>query len=348
MLTIRRILLPTDFSAAASDAERRARSLTRLFGADLHVLHVTQGNELSELPRRLLRDENRAAARLFHHVSGWLGLSESGASHPSLRATSRESSRSLDPAGGGPRLVRAIRQASSPHYGILDYADEISADVIVVGTRGQSGTRGPLLGTVADRVVRMAECPVVTVRPDVDTADPSPEAVDASDDPSERLIVVPVDFSEPSHSLVTHAKHWAETFNGSVALIHVIEEPRFPPFYRIDRFRADIPRLATEARSRLHTLAQETDGPDVDVSAHVLVGNAAREIVDYATAQEARMLLIGTHGLSGLREYVLGGVTDEVLRTAPCPVCALKSYGRSLLPTASHAQPEGQEDEQTE
>jgi hypothetical protein len=70
----------------------------------------------------------------------------------------------------------------------------------------------------------------------------------------------------------------------------------------------------------------------------------ATRIVEYAEAQNARLILTATHGRSGLRRYVLGGVTDRVIRTAPCPVCALKSYGRSLVPAPAPPQSPDDED----
>jgi nucleotide-binding universal stress UspA family protein len=319
MLTIRRILLPTDFSRAAADAERRARALARLFDAELHVLHVTRGKELSELPRRLSDEEGAAADRLSEHVSGWLGLAGPA----------------RDVRGEGPRAVRAIRQARTPEAGIRTYADEVDIDLIVIGTHGDGAARGPLLGSVADRIVRTARRPVVTVRPDLETEDPAPS--EAETDPR-RLIVVPVDFSEPTRALVAHAKHWAATFGAHVAFVHVVEEPSLPPFYRLDQFRARLPERAVKARRRLETLIAETEGPDVYTAPHILAGDdVAERIVAYAEAQNARLILTATHGCSGLRRYVLGGVTDQVLRTAPCPVCALKSYGRSLVPAARRA-----------
>jgi nucleotide-binding universal stress UspA family protein len=325
MLTIRRILLPTDFSAAAADAERRARALARLFDAELHVLHVTRGKELSELPTRLADEEDAAADRLSDHVTGWLGIDDRQASGP--------------PRGG--RVVRAIRRARSPADGIRSYAEEADVDLIVVGTHGNGAARGPLLGSVADRLLRTATRPVVTVRPDVETDDPQP--TDLAPDP-DRLIVVPIDFSEPTRTLIAHAKHWAATFHAQVDFVHVIEEPSLPSFYGLDDFRAGLPERAVEARDRLETAIAETEGPDVYTTPHVLTGDVATRIVEYAEAQNARLILTATHGRSGLRRYVLGGVTDRVIRTAPCPVCALKSYGRSLVPAPAPPQSPDDED----
>jgi nucleotide-binding universal stress UspA family protein len=342
MLTVDRILLPTDFSNAAADAERRARSLARLFGADLHILHVTTDKELRELPKSLGDAGREQADRLSRHVRGWLDLPETLTVGSSTGVADRT---------GDPPVVRSIRSAASPQDGILNYAEETDTDIIVIGTRGERSARGPMLGTVADRVVRRADCPVVTVRPDVDTGDPAeelgsakPVAFDA--ETGERLMVVPVDFSEPTRSLVAHAKHFAETFRARVDFVHVVEEPRFPSFYQIDQFRASVPGVATEARKRLNQMIDDTEGPEVDSETRILVGgDPASQIVEYADAQSARFILMATHGFSnglqGLRTYVLGGVTDQVLRTAPCPVGSIKSYGRSLIP---HPTDDGEEE----
>lgn len=334
MLALRRILLPTDFSAPAADAERRARALARLFQADLHILHVTRGMELSELPQRLSSQDQAAAQRLSEHVTSWLGLPASErASSDSRKGTNGRAHRA--PPFSSVRVVRAIRQAKTPPEGIQAYADEIDADLIVLGTHGRGRMRGPLLGSVADRVIRTASRPVVTVRPDVDTPRPQPPSEDNS---ASRLVVVPIDFSEPTRPLIAHAKHWAAAFDAQVDFLHIVEEPSFPSFYDIDPFRAQVPQLATRARERLHTAIEATDGPEVDLAAHVLVGHdVAHRIVEYAEAQRARLILMATHGLSGVRRYVLGGVADRVVRTASCPVCTLKSHGRSLVPGVASA-----------
>lgn len=340
MVDIRRILLPTDFSQAASDAERRARALARLFEADLHVLHVTSGNELTDLPRQLLTNDKPAARRLIQHVSGWLGATDvfadaSGAPGASgaSNAVGASDAATAEKGGDALRVVRSVRQARMPHVGILHYAREKDVDLIVLGTRGRGGVRGPLLGSVADRVTRRADRPVVTVRPDLDTERPPTTFPTGS--PSERLIVVPVDFSAPTETLVTHAKFWGDTFQSCVDFVHVVESGG--PLRALDPFGGQTPQAAVDARERLQRVVDAAPGPSVDAETRVLFGTPADAIVQYARAQEARLLLMASHGVTGLKNYVLGGVTDRVVRSAPCPVCTLPPDGRSLVrptPTA--------------
>jgi nucleotide-binding universal stress UspA family protein len=312
MMTFDRILLPTDFSDAAADAEVRARAIARLFGAELHVLHVTQGLELSELPMRLRDNDGPAAERLYEHVSGWLGMSDA----------SGEGAQD-----GGLPVVRSVRRARTPHRGILEYAADADVDLIVMGTSGRGGGPGSWLGSAAERVLRRARCPVVSVRPDVEPR--PPERLHGTGD--DRLLVVPVDVNDASHDVVSKAKHWAATFDARLDLVHVLEGPRIPMPYPVDRFRSETPARATRARSRLDRLAEEAPGPRVDVVSRILTGDPADEITRYAEAQEARMILMPASGSAALHAFVLGNTTKQVVQSAPCPVGTM---GRRTANTA--------------
>ena len=327
MLTLDRILVPTDFSATAADAVRRGGAMARRLNADLHVLHVTRGRELSALVRRLMEADTAAAERLVRHASDWLGLTApDGREGTGRTGPSRKPEPSSTPPG---QFVRAVRRARVPPDGILSYAREIAADLIVIGTSGRAPGRGPWLGSVADRVIRRARCSVVTVRPDLAT----PPA-GRSDAPARRRIVVPIDFSGATRSLVAHAKHWAETFGATVSFLHVVGRQDSSTPTRDEPPPAQNDPQTTNARSRLAATVEATEGPDVNTDTRVLTGgDVASRIVQYAETQRARFLLMAAHGLSNLRRYLLGGVTDRVIRRAPCPVCTLKSYEQSLITT---------------
>lgn len=147
MIAIKKILFPTDFSDCARTAQEYARALAEQFQADLHVLNVLAdvmmmmpepGSALS-LPQNYLVDLKTEAERALEKV-----LPEA--------------------AQKGHRIVRALRMGN-PYVEIVKYADEADADLIVVGTHGRSGFSHLLLGSVAEKVVRKAHCPVLTVRP---------------------------------------------------------------------------------------------------------------------------------------------------------------------------------------
>jgi universal stress protein A len=146
VIEIRSILAPTDFSAHSEKAMRYACGLAERVGAELHLLHI-----LSEIlpagPDPLLMpvmppeyyEENEQRAR-------------------------ETLSRLLDPAWGSPRSVVTTVRWGSPVESIVNYADEQKIDLIVIATHGRTGLSHVLLGSVAERIVREAPCPVLTIR----------------------------------------------------------------------------------------------------------------------------------------------------------------------------------------
>ena len=147
MIAIRNVLVATDFSEPSSTALEYGRELARTFGATLHVLHVVQNvmlqaNTLDGFPANVAELQRELEAD---------GLRR-------LEAEARDDDR---------RELRAcpvLLTADSVGPAIARYAKEAAIDVIVVGTHGRSGIVHAMLGSVAERVVRVAPCPVLTVR----------------------------------------------------------------------------------------------------------------------------------------------------------------------------------------
>jgi len=140
-----RIVVPTDFSAAAEAAWRLAQQVAGDGGAELVLVHVLVEAPLySEGPLTAGRPEAAyAAARRWveEHLEAWLAGAR---------------------AAGRP--ARSVARTGRPHEEILKLAGDERADLIVMGTEGRGGLDRALLGSVADRVVRLAPCPVLTVR----------------------------------------------------------------------------------------------------------------------------------------------------------------------------------------
>jgi nucleotide-binding universal stress UspA family protein len=138
MIVLKNILVPTDFEAAAEAALRYGRTLAETFGADLHVLHV--------------EDTAMFQARF--------------ADPATLEATARRQLGERAVADDRQRYQThaAIERFDSPTEAIVRYARAAAIDLIVMGTHGRSGADRLLMGSVAERVVRSAPCPVLTVR----------------------------------------------------------------------------------------------------------------------------------------------------------------------------------------
>jgi nucleotide-binding universal stress UspA family protein len=147
MITIRQILVPTDFGEPADAALIYGRELATRFGATLHVLHVAENIYITTFGA-----ENYAAVA------------------PDLQRELEEGARVrlnelvVDSDGSGPPIRHLVMTSASPAFAIIDYAKENGIDLIVMGTHGRGALAHLLMGSVAERVVRLASCPVLTVR----------------------------------------------------------------------------------------------------------------------------------------------------------------------------------------
>ena len=148
MIDLKRILLPTDFSEYAKTARNYACAFTEHFGAELHMLHVLQ-DLVAMVPEPGLA---------FPPPGDYMGELQESAE--------RALDQLLDADWAKDKtIVKATRQGP-PFLEIIRYAKEHDIDLIVLGTHGRSGLAHVLLGSVAEKVVRKAPCPVLTVRPD--------------------------------------------------------------------------------------------------------------------------------------------------------------------------------------
>ncbi len=293
MLTLRHILFPTDGSPCAEHAFAHAVHLADLFRAALHVVYVWQGHGAE--PREALPAPLDTLYARAREVAG-------------------------DTFAG--TIVRAEEREGVPAIGLLAYAQRHAIDLIVMGTHGRRGVGRLMLGSVAEEVVRLADCPVLTLRPPVERA------------PRElRRLLAPVDFSPSSWVAVAYAQHLAAATGGRLDLLHVVETL---PSYGL----ADIPAVfpppsddvLASTRQALLDLAAETHGPKVPVEAHVVAGHPVLGVLDTAERLHPDLVVLPSHGRTGLRRLILGSVAEQVVRRAPSPVLVVRGEGAGLTP----------------
>lgn len=213
----------------------------------------------------------------------------------------------------GPQIV--VRRGVYAGDAILQYADEVGAQYIVLGTHGKRGVRRFIVGSVAEYVVRGAACPVLTVPPSAARSRPGPTAP----------VLVPIDFSEHSKKALIAAKEISQAFSAPLELIHVVEEPGIVPhFYLAGGLIPvrDLPTLNSLADDHLRQLDDEVGGEQA-AGYTVRVGRAHREIPNYAQEIGAGLIVMATHGLSGIQHAVMGSVTERTLRYAQSPVLSI-------------------------
>ncbi len=299
MLNIKRILCPVDFSDASRHALEQATVLAGWFGAPITLLHVyTQvflpvpgmamaghGSDFvfgAEDRQRLLEDASRFA----------------------------DSARAV---GVHVDVVVEVGQAI-PH--ILSAASATHADLIVLGTHGASGFEHLLLGSVTEKVLRKARCPVLTV---------PPRAHNTSALPFKKILAA-VDFSDSSLSALGAALSVAQEADAQLTILHVLDWPEFEPMpanvdvsasgvFDLEGYRRT---LEAEASSRLKTLVPDEARQWCTPVTEVAHGKPHREILKAAAGKE--LIVLGIRGRNALDLMLFGSTVNQVVRQATCPV----------------------------
>jgi nucleotide-binding universal stress UspA family protein len=307
MLTISRILYPTDFSKCAKHALPHTLHLAERHDAELHLLHAV-----------VLHDADPDSA--IHRLPNMEDLYQLLEAHADqqMKSTVRERGKDLLVKHA---QVRGISAAGA----ILDYASENDIDLIVMGTHGRRGLRRLLLGSVAEEIVRLAPCPVLTV--------PEREARAGLAADSVTQIVVPVDFSQHADLAIAYARELAALYKAQLHLMHVVDEVVYPEFYPpvMPSGTSMNDELQEQSETRLRDLATTFEDPGVGVNVYVRSGRAAPSITDFAEQLAADLIVIASHGLTGIRHMLLGSVTEQVVRRAPCSTLTVKSFGKQLI-----------------
>ena len=197
----------------------------------------------------------------------------------------------------------------NPATEIVSVARRTGVDLIVMGTHGRRGLKTLLLGSVAESVVRHAPCPVVCVRAGVS----APTALDSR-------ILCAVDFSEVSHRAMLSGAQLARHLGAELVLLHV---------------RPLIEWQGGEVEVRLDSWRREAEAGGARVTTACVSGLAAAQIVGYARAHACELIVLGTHGRTGLAHVLMGSVAEGVVRDGPCAVLTV----HPVLPLATHEQP---------
>ena len=143
-----------------------------------------------------------------------------------------------------------------------------------------------------------------------------------------KKIVWPTDFSEPSYKALESALELAKRFEAELHAVHVVGPipmmgaPGAPMAFNVAGYRKE---LEADARKRLQTIVSERIPGEVEAHQHVLHGEAADRITDLANELSADLIVISTHGLTGLRHFIHGSVAEKVVRFSTCPVMSIRA-----------------------
>jgi nucleotide-binding universal stress UspA family protein len=281
------VLVGTAFNAASAEALRQGYDLAKDLGTRLIVCHVVPHLDTVNL--------------LFPQLAARNAEHRQRLSDKAMAAIERQVETTL---GDIPVNVTAVVDSGTPHAGLLAQADATSAGLIVVGP-----------GRTAERVVRHAAVPTMIARRS-----------------RSGVVIGATDFSDPSLPAVELAGSEARRRGSQLQLVHVVDVGTFAladPAGAGLPFVHGIPGISIRAIDDLQSAAQGRlrealirfgiDGDPIAMS-----GPAAQAIVDLAASANAELVVVGTHGRTGLARLTLGSTAEAVIRSAPCSVLVVR------------------------
>ena len=221
-----------------------------------------------------------------------------------------------------------------PAETILEAARTEGATMIAMSTHGRSGVARWVMGSVAEKVIRASTLPVLLVRSFRRSAHGDLEPMSPQELPFRRILV-PTDGSAESMAVVGPAKDFGLLFGSQVVLLHV-QPPLFPPAAVYPGMEGPFipqpPPPPPEKDPATSRMAERFAQAGLKVTRVTTVGDPAAEIVDHSHASGVDLIAMATHGRSGISRWMLGSVTERVLRSAGVPlliVRATKSGGKA-------------------
>lgn len=241
-----------------------------------------------------------------------------------LRETDEAAAKTqLDALAGEGITRRRVLRAIAAELGIVDAIKESRADLVVMGTHGRTGLAHVRLGSVAERVVELSPVPVLTIRRPDPSAPASPKGV-----PMLRIrsILCPVDFSEHSRAALEYAADITRRFDARLTLLHVIEPVLYPVAYGLPPVTSvDYESVARESATKsLEQLAASLSG--LSPTTKIDTGAASQRICELAKSENHDLIVLATHGYTGLKHLFMGSTAERVVRHAHCAVMVVKSH----------------------
>ncbi len=256
MIKMKKILMPTDFSQNANQALRYASVFADKFDSKLTLFHVIA----------LFQDDPNNPRRHFPDLQALYTIMDQNAI-----ADMDQFDLHFDKLRVNKVTVRGI----SPAEEIVNYADTNEADLIVMGTHGRSALGHFLIGSVAEKVVRHAKCPVLTI---------SHQEKEMYELPAIKSILVPIDFSDHSKQALKYATNLARVFGASLEFLHVIDQRVHPAYYVMGEqsIFSIYPNLLEKSMTFLKEFVKDDIPQNVNTEFFVREGNPHSEIVNFA------------------------------------------------------------------
>ena len=300
-LNLNSILVPIDFSNASNKLLRYASLIAKKFHSTLTLLYVAEPVSPPDMANSF-----PSMFSTKDLIKMWKARLEGMAKRNHLEFSNLEV-----------RLGNAFQ-------GIVQAADELEADLIMMASSGRGGFKRALLGTTTERVIRHATCPVLVI----------PKAARAHLRKIKlRKLLVPIDFSDCSKLALKYAGPLARQGDGAISLLHVMAPVIYrgegdAAIYFYGRSAVDYMGIEDQMRrgyaSKLRAVAKLGVCKGIPVASNVRVGSPAIEILQVARTSKTDLILMSSHGRTGFPHVFLGSVAEKVIRGAHCPVLVVK------------------------
>jgi nucleotide-binding universal stress UspA family protein len=288
------VLVPTDGSDHSVRAAEHGLNLAAAFDAAVHVLSVVD-------------------------VQGAAGVFDAGGVDEefiaNLENDAEDAIGAVEAVVDDPEAVTTATVRGRPSEGILEYATDHGADAIAMGTHGRTGLNRYIAGSVTERVVRLADVPVLTAR-----ATEQSRTAGSYDE-----ILLPTDGSDYAAAAVEHGVAIARETGARIHAVNVVDVGAVSasPNYALPT--GIVEELVTAGEAAAEEVAASAREEGVDATTAVQEGLPGRDLLAYAEENDVDLVAMGTAGRTGLSRHLLGSTTERIIRHADVPVLAVNA-----------------------
>lgn len=289
------ILTATDFSEYSKVALDICLGVARCMKTKLYVLHIIE--------------------KFPHYYSHLLSSAVHANMKQKLEENALERIKAMIPAEllDGVDVIPIVR-FGKPFLEIIQVAKEENVDLLAIGTHGRAGMDRIILGSVAERIARKARCPVMVVR--------------GKKYVGFKRIIVPIDLSDCSRIALEYAVATARAHKSKLTILHVYEKSFVEPYVnaanseeKADEIMKEIERVN---ETKYDEFLKTVDLNGVEYERLLKKGIPETDIVEIAMEQQANLIVMGTHGRSGIKHILIGSTAEEVVRTVHCDIIVVK------------------------
>ena len=204
-------------------------------------------------------------------------------------------------------LIKPVLEEGEPDRRITDLADAENFDLIVMGRKGRHGIEKALVGSITARVIGYSQRDVLVVPKDAPLG-------------LERILLA-TDGSKYSKAAIEKAIEFARSYGNELKVVSIVNV--HPDFF--SEAPEVLDNMVEKAKKYVEAVKEQATSAGVNTKGFVREGDTYKKIIDLARELDVHIIIIGSHGRTGLKRLLMGSVAERVIGLAPCPVLIVKS-----------------------